>query len=213
MQAQELALQAGVDGLAKTAKSLEINQAAYAKDGKALLIHIGGDNASDKLVVQRIGQILDRGLSGLVVNLRVDSKDVGGIVEEAGRIIRDGNIRSVVVINEDETPVTTAICGQLQGLHKNSRIIDVQSKDAAGPIFVPIPAIYDLALRLGFGQDINAAFLDSIGIIQDTDKNPIDPNNIFNYYSIRLIPKARPAEVNADAEAQRITKEAIESSL
>ncbi|MDD5427854.1 MAG: hypothetical protein PHI58_01275 [Candidatus Omnitrophica bacterium] len=222
MTAEEIMAFAGTSGvksLNATAVSLKTNQELLVKEGKVLIVRIGKESrqGTDQ-VAQRIGQKLDNYLPDLVINVRT-TKDKA--VEAAAAYIGKGDIRAVIAINEDGALIDTAegkaFQAAIQGLHAKSRILDVQSTDSDGnPLSVPVPAIYDLALRLGFDQVIDgdfAAFLGRIGLFLDANGEPIDPLKMSTYFVIRIIPRARPVNMNADAEAQRLTKEAVDKSL
>ncbi|MFA6321804.1 MAG: hypothetical protein WCY36_08135, partial [Candidatus Omnitrophota bacterium] len=208
-----------VASLNATATSLLLKQEDLAKEGKVLIVRVAKESgASTDLLAQRIGQKLDDNLKDLVINIRATKVNAVSI---AADIVANENIRSVVFINEDSTLIDTEegklFQAAVQGLHEKSRVLDVQSHDGEGNLlFVPIPAIYDLALRLGFEQDMDNGFamlLSSIGMFLDTENKPIDPFKMSTYFVIRIIPRVKPANINADAEAQKLTKDAVEQSL
>ncbi|MDD5436453.1 MAG: hypothetical protein PHX20_02810, partial [Candidatus Omnitrophica bacterium] len=130
------------------------------------------------------------------------------------------NIRAVVTINQDGRLNTTAagqeVYRELLRLKPDgkSRILDVQT-NGDDKLFVVIPAIYDLALRLGFGYEIDAefaTFLRRIGAFFAANGKPIDPLAISTQFVIRIIPRVRAADINADA-AQAEARKVVDTSL
>jgi hypothetical protein len=161
---------------------------------------------------------LEKHLGGLVINRRVNSRN---ILDVAREVVGAGGIRAVITIAGDDILSATTdgkiIRDELRALHPKSRVLDVQTKDNDGnPLFIPVPALYDLALHLGFEKEIDAGFaalLNRIGLFFDADGEPIDPLKISTYFIIRLIPRIRPENINEDAAAQTMAREAVDSSL
>ena len=199
--------------LAATEDRLIGSKGTLVPEGKVLTIYIKNskNNTATDFVAQAIDDKISEQLEGLVINKRVT---LDKAVETAKAVMATNNIRAIVTINEDGKLNTTAvgqeIYKELLGLKPDgkSRILDIQTNNDA-KLFASIPAIYDLALRLGFDQGIDpdfAAFLRGIGLFYDAGGERLDPLAISTQLVIRIIPTARAAAINADAAQAEAAK-------
>jgi hypothetical protein len=91
-------------------------------------------------------------------------KPIQAIITMAGKNTLD----SVIKVDGKDVKVADAISGIQLQTNKNL-ILNIENKDSQNrPLHISVPAMYNLALSIGFGQDITG-LLASIGIAVSAD--------------------------------------------
>jgi hypothetical protein len=206
-----------IEGLLnKTVGEVVINHdKVYANEGKVLIIWDEGINPNANLVAQQIGHKLDHYLGDVVVNLRVKSDE---LLEKATTEAAKKGFRAVITITKDETinvktgnrnePEET-VGDALQKLHTKSKILSVQG-DA-----LPVPVLYDVALRYGFNKEFDADFTSFLQrvFLDAVSGKPIDPARFLNDVVVRLISRIKPADIDGDEKVLEMAAKAVGKAL
>ena len=201
-----------------TMMPLAFNKEGLTKEGKVVVVWDNGvSDVETTHVALQASRLVEKYLGDAVINVRGDKDTILSQVRDI--VLREPNIRAIITITNDKTlgandaETGATIEAGLKALHEKSRILSVQNMDGKDRLFVPVPALYDLALRIGFEQPI-ADCLARIGIATATDENgrPIDPMSDL-WKILRIIPRAKPINVGAEAEAQKAAKNALERAL
>ncbi|MDO8536020.1 MAG: hypothetical protein Q7S30_03310 [Candidatus Omnitrophota bacterium] len=214
---------ADIKALESTLLSLGTNKDALAKDGKVMIIWDTAisDNDNTNAAAQQTAKLIDERLGeGAAIHIRGNGENSAKLLAEVDRYLKSENVRAIVTIAGDKTlkapaPIGGTVEEALQKLHEKSKVLNVQSKDTEGPLFIQVPALYNLALSIGYemGEERIIQCLQSIGIVVDDNGKPIDPMSILTEKIVRILPKIRPVDMNADTLAQTLARKALETSL
>ncbi|MDP3788926.1 MAG: hypothetical protein Q8R48_00810, partial [Candidatus Omnitrophota bacterium] len=212
-----------IEALESTLLSLGTNKEALAKDGKVMIIwDTAISDTATNAVAQQTAKLIDKRLGeGAAINIRGNGTNSAKLLGEVQKYLGSENIRAIITIAGDKTlkadaPMGGTVEEALQKLHERSKVLNVQSKDAEGnPLFIQVPALYNLALSIGYEmpQDKIIQCLQNIGIVIDDNGKPIDPMSILTEKIVRILPRIRPVDMNADAEAQTLARKAVEHSV
>mgnify|MGYP003392737759 CR=1 FL=1 len=205
--------------LESTLSVIALNKEAFAKDGKVVIVSDTGiSDAVTPDVYQKTAKLVSKYLDDAVIHVRGKGAELPALVESA---IKGEKIRAIVTMAGDGTLNAKTADGRnvmdaLSALHDKSRILDIQSKDSDGNrLFIQVPALYNLALSIGYEMPNEKIMqcLQSIGIVIDANGNPIDPMIILTEKLVRILPRIRPVDMDADTRAQTLARKALERSL
>ena len=160
-------------------------------------------------------------LGDAVIHVRGSAKNVEEILSKVRGHLATEKIRSIVTIGGDKALKTMTkddkiLESVLEGIHEKSKVLNIQSKDAdEKPLFVSIPAIENLALSIGFEMPEEKIMrcLQSVGIVINDKGDPLDPIALLTQKIVRILPRIKPIDVDADTRAQNMARKALEQSL
>lgn len=198
-----------------------VREGIHLNGGKIIIVwDTGISDARTNETILKTQNLVTKYLGDAVINVRGTGEEMLDAANKEAQNEK-GNIRAIVTITGDKTLRIKTLSGktieeELTALHDKSKVLNIQDKDKDNkPLHIQVPGLTNLAISIGFElNDKIARCLANIGYAFDAVGNPIiDPIAILTQKVIRILPRIRPIDISAEAEAQRLAKESVGKAL